>query len=113
LRRPTRGSAPPRAPFLRAGWSQRRAALYEASVSTGFGYLTRQQDVPGLAVNWARPGGGGDLSDQWTAEVFYKYQATETFALTPDIQVVLDPPSIRTKRQSASSARAPGSSSNM
>jgi hypothetical protein len=79
------------APFLRAGWSQGRATLYEASIGTEFGYLTLQQDVFGLAVNRARPGGGGDLSDQWTAEVFYKYQVTETFALTPDIQAVLDP----------------------
>jgi porin len=60
------------APFLRAGWADGGAALYRASVSTGFGYLTRQQDLFGLAVNWSRPGGGQDLNDQWTAEVFYK-----------------------------------------
>ncbi len=52
------------APFLRAGWDDGDAALYDASVSAGFGYLTREQDLFGLGVNWASPGGGGNLNDQ-------------------------------------------------
>ncbi len=45
------------APFLWGGWADGDAARYEASVSAGVAYLTRQQDLFGLAVNWARPGG--------------------------------------------------------
>ncbi|MGE5301505.1 MAG: carbohydrate porin [Acidobacteriota bacterium] len=78
-------------PFLRAGWNDRGTVLYKESVSAGLGYLTRQQDIFGFGLNWGRPGGNRDLNNQWTIETFYKYQATEIFAITPDVQVILNP----------------------
>ena len=34
---------------------------------------------------------GPDLDDQYTFEVYYRLQVTEQFALTPDIQYLVDP----------------------
>lgn len=78
-------------PFLRAGWAEGGAAVYETSVSAGIGYLTRQQDLLGIGLNWSRPGGSADLNAQWTLEAFYKYQLSQTLALTLDTQFVIDP----------------------
>ena len=35
--------------------------------------------------------GGVGLKDQYTAELFYRLQVTPSFALTPDLQYVVDP----------------------
>jgi porin len=79
------------APFLRAGWCNEGTALYEASVGAGFGYVNRRQDIFGLGVNWGRPGSDMKDKEQWTLEVFYKYQATEMLAITFDIQQIVNP----------------------
>ena len=76
-------------PFLRAGFSQGNAALFKRSVSVGLGYLNRQRDLVGVAINWADPGNG--LNDQWTAEAFYRFQLSEQFAVTADVQWINNP----------------------
>ena len=33
----------------------------------------------------------GDLSDQYSAEVFYRFQLVPNLTLTPDLQLIFDP----------------------
>ncbi len=77
-------------PFLRAGWSDGDAALMSRAVSTGFGYLARNRDLIGVGLSWERPG-LNTLDDQYTAELFYRLQLFQNFALTPDVQIISDP----------------------
>ena len=56
-------------PFLRAGWSEGTAALYERSLSAGVGYFGRNTDLAGLGLNWSEA--NGIDGTQFTAEAFY------------------------------------------
>lgn len=82
-------------PFLRFGYAEDGGALYERSVSTGIGrYWSDIKNLLGFGLNWSRPSEnsfGPDLDDQWTAELFYRWQLTPSFAVTPDIQYIVDP----------------------
>ncbi|MCB5357851.1 carbohydrate porin [Vibrio lentus] len=81
-------------PFIRAGWAQDGGAMYDASVSVGFGYIPaqRNQDMFGLAVNWASPmestTQGLDLDDQYTTEAYYRAQITPWLQISPSMQVL-------------------------
>ncbi|GEA62112.1 carbohydrate porin [Vibrio comitans] len=81
-------------PFLRGGWAKDAGALYDASVSAGFGYIPslRNQDMMGFAVNWASPMAstfaGVDFDDQYTAELYYRAQITPWLQLSPSVQVM-------------------------
>jgi porin len=75
-------------PFLRAGWSDKGTALHQKSVSTGIGYLTPWHDLLGMGFNW---GSAAGLNEQWTMEAFYRYQVSESLALTFDVQQVWNP----------------------
>lgn len=81
-------------PFLRAGWAKDAGAIYDASVSAGFGYMPtqRNQDMFGLALNWASPMastfGNIDFDDQYTAEIYYRAQVTPWLQLSPSVQVL-------------------------
>ncbi|UCH74433.1 MAG: carbohydrate porin [Rhodospirillales bacterium] len=77
-------------PFLRAGWSDGDAALMSRNVAAGFGYLARNRDLFGLGLAWERPGASA-LDDQYTAELFYRFQLFQNFAITPDVQVIANP----------------------
>ena len=81
-------------PFLRAGYSKDGGALWQGSVSTGLGYRTNSSDLVGLGLNWSRPANSDpevDLKDQYTVELFYRFQLSENLAITPDIQLILNP----------------------
>ncbi|MFC4992442.1 carbohydrate porin [Rubritalea tangerina] len=82
-------------PFLRAGYTEDGGSLLETSVSAGVGYQADgSSDLLGAAFNWGRPNEntfGPNLDDQYTIEVFYRYQLTENIALTPDIQFLINP----------------------
>ena len=82
-------------PFIRGGYANDGGTLLERSVSVGLGYNTvAGRDQLGVAANWGRPNEdsfGPGLDDQYTFEVFYRLQITEQFALTPDIQYLVDP----------------------
>ena len=81
-------------PFVRAGFSEDGGALLSRSVSTGVGYyMSRRTDLLGFGLNWGRPSTdfGANLKDQYTAEVFYRLQFSPNFAITPDLQYVVDP----------------------
>ena len=82
-------------PFLRAGYTEDGGSLLENSVTTGVGYQAKgSKDLLGAAFNWGKPNSktfGSGLEDQYTIEVFYRYQLTENIALTPDIQFLINP----------------------
>ena len=82
-------------PFLRAGYAHDGGALWEKSVSTGLGYYVKgRSDLLGLGLNWNRPSDtavGPDLDDQYTMEAFYRLQLTRRLAVTPDVQLIVDP----------------------
>lgn len=76
-------------PFFRAGYSQGTATALERSISTGIGVRRGEFNLLGLGLNWGQP--PGDLSDQYTAEVFYRFQLLPNITLTPDLQLIIDP----------------------
>ena len=81
-------------PFLRVGISDGGAgALQESSVATGIGWYRPDRDVLGFGLAWGEPSedGFGPVSDQFTAELFYRWQATPVFAITGDVQLITDP----------------------
>jgi len=77
-------------PFLRAGYSDGGAAIMKTSVTAGVGfYNPKNSDLLAIGLGWAEPFGG--LRDQYTVEIFYRLQIAESLALTPDVQLVIDP----------------------
>ena len=50
----------------------------------------RDKDVAGIGLSWGAPS-DGSLRDQFTSEVFYRFQLTQFLAVTPDIQFIIDP----------------------
>lgn len=82
-------------PFLRGAWAHDGGTLYEASVSVGLGYSRNPgRDVLGIGLNWSRPNRdtfGADLDDQYTLELFQRWQVTEGLQMTPSLQIIKDP----------------------
>ena len=82
-------------PFIRAGFADDGGTLMEKSVSIGLGYQKiAGRDLLGIGLNWGEPNEdtfGPGLKDQVTVELFYRFQLAEQFAITPDIQFILDP----------------------
>lgn len=84
-------------PFMRLGYSDGGGGVfYERLLSTGFGYHpeSRSDDILGVGLNWARPSAetyGAQLDDQYTAEAYYRFQLTQLFSITPDIQYLVNP----------------------
>lgn len=77
-------------PFFRAGYSDGGGPLLDRSVGFGTGYDTRYgKDLLGLGLNWGRA--PGSTRDQYTMEVFYRYDPTDFFQITPSIQYVANP----------------------
>ncbi|WP_221073722.1 carbohydrate porin [Agarivorans aestuarii] len=85
-------------PFVRGGVSEGQVALYDKSLSVGFGYfgLGAEKNNLGFAVNWSeineeilRPIANSD--EQWTAELYYNMQFGDYLQVTPDIQYIKDP----------------------
>jgi len=82
-------------PFVRAGYARDGGSLMQKSASIGFGY----QRHPGknllvLGLNWGEPNEdtwGSELRDQYTAEVFYRWQVSKAIAVTPDLQYLKNP----------------------
>ncbi len=82
-------------PFVRGGYADDGGTLLEKSVSIGLAYnQVDSSNLLGFAVNWGEPNEdsfGPDLNDQVAVEIFYRYQLTNQFVVTPDIQYVKDP----------------------
>jgi porin len=84
-------------PFLRLGYSDGGGGVfYERLLSTGFGYhpASRSDDILGIGLSWDRPSietYGAALNDEYTAELYYRYQLTQLFSITPDLQYLVNP----------------------
>ena len=84
-------------PFIRAGWGKDGNSLLEASVSVGLGYQDQTiagEGLFGIGLNWGRPNEDtfqADLDDQYTAEVFYRWEVMRGLQITPSIQLISDP----------------------
>ena len=81
-------------PFVRGGYTEDSGSLLENSVSVGFGYQpVPMRGVIGLGFNWGKPNQalfeGAD--DQYTTELFWRYQLTKELAVTPSVQYIKDP----------------------
>jgi porin len=86
--------------FARTGWAEDSGSLLERSVSIGGGFtpdgLDRlgSGDQLGFGVNWGEPNDalfGTDLDDQYAAEVYYRWQLADEIAVTPSLQLLIDP----------------------
>lgn len=77
-------------PFFRFGYADGDAALMQTTFSTGVGLRRTNNDVAGIGISFGKPA-DGTLRDQFTSEVFYRFQLTQYLAITPDVQLIADP----------------------
>ena len=82
-------------PFIRAGYADDGGSLMQKSVSAGVGFQpVPKGDLLGVGLNWGQPNEdtfGPGLRNQYTAEVFYRWQLAPQLAITPDVQLIIDP----------------------
>jgi porin len=81
-------------PFIRGGYAEDSGSLLEESITVGIGYQpVPMRGVIGFGFNWGKPNetSFGDLDDQYTTELFWRYQLTTELAVTPSIQYIKDP----------------------
>lgn len=81
-------------PFIRGGYTEDSGSLLDRSVSVGVGYQpVPRRGVVGGALNWGRPNetSFGDVDDQFTTELFWRYQLTKELAVTPTVQYIRSP----------------------
>ena len=77
--------------FGRLGWSDGTSPIYNESVTFGFirKFLYRS-DLVGVAINQGSPP-DKNLRDQTSIEAFWRFQFSQGLAITPSIQLLLDP----------------------
>ena len=76
-------------PFFKAGWSQGSAPIYSQSYTGGcIRNPNVNKDLIGLGFKW-----GQTQSDIWqfSSELFYRFQFSENFAITPSVQYFKNP----------------------
>jgi porin len=82
-------------PFFRAGYADGGGALLDRSVSIGTGYsLFDGRDQLGVGLNWGKAPENSKTKtdrDQYTTEVFYRFQPTPNLQITPNLQYLLNP----------------------
>jgi porin len=82
-------------PFVRAGYAEDGGSLMQKSVSVGFGYQPNPgKNLLGMGLNWGQPNEdtwGPGLDDQYTAEIFYRWQISKALAVTPDLEYLKNP----------------------
>lgn len=81
-------------PFLRFGHSDGGAGVAaKNAASVGFEYTVRPDQAWSLGFGWAKPAprAGQSLRDEYVIETSYKFQLLKSFALLPDVQLVLEP----------------------
>jgi len=76
--------------FFRAGWSDGAAPLMKATSTIGFMRRFHKRDLLGLGFNWGDPS-NDVLRDQYSTELFYRYQFAQNLAFTPSAQWLVDP----------------------
>ncbi len=81
-------------PFIRGGYTEDSGSLLERSISAGIGYEPiPKRGMIGFGFNWGRPNEAsyGNLGDQYTTELFWRFQATTELAISPTVQYIRDP----------------------
>jgi porin len=82
-------------PFLRGGYAEDGGTLLQKSLSTGFAYhWGTNNSLLGLGFNWGQPNEdtfGSNLDDQYTTELFCRFQVMKNLQITPDIQHIINP----------------------
>ena len=81
-------------PFVRGGYTEDSGSLLESSLSVGVGYQpVPMRGVIGLGFNWGKPNQVSfeKADDQYTIELFWRYQLTKELAITPSLQYIKDP----------------------
>ena len=76
--------------FFRAGWSDGGVPLANTTGTIGVMYRFFKRDLLGIGFNWSDPS-NDDLRDQYSTEVFYRFQFAQNLALTPSLQWLVDP----------------------
>jgi hypothetical protein len=79
--------------FVRYGGNDAGINAIEHIVSAGVSCLKpfdRPSDQCGVGASYTHPA-SDDLRDEYSAEVFYRFQVTEGFELSADAQMILDP----------------------
>ncbi len=85
-------SNPDVVPFLRYSWSDGAAAAKQ-QVSGGAVFqnvLGQDDDIVGIAASWVEPA-DRSFRKETTLEAFYRIQVMPSLAITPDLQVILNP----------------------
>ena len=78
-------------PFLRIGYSDGDAPIYNESFTIGMIYKPNSRsDLVGLSINKGSPP-NDSLKDQTTVEAFWRFQFSQAFAITPSVQYLKDP----------------------
>ena len=78
-------------PFARLGFSKGSAPIYNESITLGMIYkFLYRSDLFGIAANHGSPPDSG-LDDQTSIETFWRFQFSENLAITPSVQLILDP----------------------
>ena len=86
-------------PFLRIGDSDGGGgALLEKMVTAGLGiYYSDTKELFGVGLSYGEAsedpvgGFGSNLDPQYTGEIFYRFQLSQHLAITPDLQIIVDP----------------------
>ena len=61
---------------------------------SGFGYQKNPgRNLLGLGLNWGEPNedNGPGLDDQYTTEIFFRWQASKATAVTPSVEYIKNP----------------------
>jgi hypothetical protein len=90
-------------PFVLGGISDGNASIFRADLVAGLGVAIdtknrAARDAIGVALGWGTPS-NSFLRDQYTAELFYRAQLTEAFAVTPSVQFFHNPAANPTEDQ--------------
>ena len=77
-------------PFLRVGWSEGSAPIYNKSATVGLQRTFKyRSDTAGIGFNWGEL--PGNLGEQTTMEAFWNIQFAQNLAITPGVQYLGDP----------------------
>ncbi len=76
--------------FFRGGWSEGGAPLMNSTATAGAMRRVHKRDLLGLGFNWGDPSDDA-LRDQYSTELFYRFQFSQNLAFTPSVQLIIDP----------------------
>jgi carbohydrate-selective porin OprB len=82
-------------PFFFGGMSDGDASQMEIDLTGGVAIALNTahraaRDVLGVGLSWGRPSNSA-FRDQYTAELFYRFQLVQHIAITPSVQYIVDP----------------------